>query len=34
MGFPQDRGGFRYAASERRAAVVSKETGDIIAAEL
>jgi putative transposase len=34
VGFPQDRGGFRYAASERRAAVVSKETGDIIAAEL
>jgi len=32
--FPQDRGGFRYAASGWRAAVVSNVTGDIIAAAL
>jgi hypothetical protein len=35
MDFPQDRGGFRYAASGRSAGVVvAKATGDIIAAEL
>jgi hypothetical protein len=32
--FPPDRGGFLYAASGRRAAVVSNVIGDIIAAAL